>query len=149
MGKSLKMNIAFGIGRVTGAGYCAVRQFFQRDSEGQPTQVFGTATDITKHKHAEVALKEINQELSRLASMDGLTKVANRRSFDQYLEKEWENVGSGRSSLSLILCDIDYFKNYNDTYGHQAGDVCLRQVAQAIERAVKRRYSGLGRSLRR
>ncbi|KPQ36777.1 MAG: two-component system, cell cycle response regulator [Phormidesmis priestleyi Ana] len=121
---------------------------FQRDSEGQPTQVFGTATDITKHKHAEVALKEINQELSRLASMDGLTKVANRRSFDQYLEKEWENVGSGRSSLSLILCDIDYFKNYNDTYGHQAGDVCLRQVAQAIERAVKRstdlvaRYGG-------
>ncbi|MEO1447193.1 MAG: diguanylate cyclase, partial [Cyanobacteria bacterium J06635_11] len=121
---------------------------FQRDSDGQPTQVFGTATDITKRKHAEVALKEFNRELERLASMDGLTQVANRRSFDQYLEQEWKNVGSGRSSLSLILCDIDYFKSFNDTYGHQAGDVCLRKVAQSIERAVKRstdlvaRYGG-------
>ena len=121
---------------------------FQRDSDGQPTQVFGTATDITKRKHAEVALQEFNQELERLASMDGLTKVANRRSFDRYLEQEWKNMGTGRSSLALILCDIDYFKNYNDTYGHQAGDVCLMQVAQAIERAVKRstdlvaRYGG-------
>jgi len=121
---------------------------FQRNEEGQPTQIFGTATDITKRKHAEVALKEFNQELERLASMDGLTQVANRRSFDHYLTQEWKNVGSGRSSLSLILCDIDYFKNFNDTYGHQAGDVCLRKVAQAIERAVKRstdlvaRYGG-------
>lgn len=121
---------------------------FQRDKEGQPTQVFGTATDITKHKHAEVALKEFNAELARLARMDGLTQVANRRSFDEYLSQEWENVGSGRSSLSLILCDIDYFKNFNDTYGHQAGDVCLRRVAKAIEQAVKRstdlvaRYGG-------
>lgn len=121
---------------------------FQRDRNGHPTQIFGTATDITKRKHAEVALKEFNQELERLASMDGLTKVANRRSFDRYLEQAWKSVGSGRSSLALILCDIDYFKNYNDTYGHQAGDACLMQVAQAIERAVKRstdlvaRYGG-------
>ncbi len=121
---------------------------FQRDANGHPTQVFGTATDITKRKHAEVALKEFNQELERLANMDGLTQVANRRSFDQYLAQEWKTVGIGRFSLSLILCDIDYFKNYNDTYGHQAGDVCLQQVAQAIERAVKRgtdlvaRYGG-------
>ena len=121
---------------------------FQRDENGQPTQVFGTATDITKRKHAEDALMEFNKELTRLARMDGLTQVANRRAFDQYLLQEWNNVGSGRSSLSLILCDIDYFKSFNDTYGHQAGDVCLRQVAEAIERAVKRssdmvaRYGG-------
>ena len=121
---------------------------FQRDEDGQPTQVFGTATDITKRKHAEVALKEFNEELERLARMDGLTQVANRRSFDEYLAQEWENVGSGRSALSLILCDIDYFKSFNDTYGHQAGDVCLRKVAKAIEKAVKRntdlvaRYGG-------
>ena len=95
-----------------------------------------------------MALKEFNAELERLANMDGLTQVANRRSFDHYLSQEWKNVGSGRSTLSLILCDIDYFKSYNDTYGHQAGDVCLRQVAEAIERAVKRstdlvaRYGG-------
>jgi len=121
---------------------------FQRGADGQPTQIFGTATDITKRKHAEVALQEFNRELARLASMDGLTQVANRRSFDSYLTQEWQNVGSGRSSLALILCDIDYFKSFNDTYGHQAGDVCLRRVAQAIERAVKRstdlvaRYGG-------
>ena len=121
---------------------------FQRDEEGLPAQIFGTATDITKRKHAEVALKEFNEELARLASMDGLTQVANRRSFDEYLAQEWENVGSGRSALSLILCDIDYFKSFNDTYGHQAGDVCLRKVAKAIEKAVKRntdlvaRYGG-------
>ena len=121
---------------------------FQRDEDGQPTQIFGTATDITKRKLAEDGLKDVNKELMRLASMDGLTQVANRRRFDQYLKQEWNNVGTGRSSLSMILCDIDYFKNFNDTYGHQAGDVCLRRVAQAIEKAVKRstdlvaRYGG-------
>lgn len=121
---------------------------FQRDKDGAPTQVFGTATDITKRKHTEMALQDLNRDLERLASMDGLTQVANRRSFDNRLAQEWDNVGSGRSSLSLILCDIDYFKSFNDTYGHQAGDVCLRRVAQAIEQAVKRstdlvaRYGG-------
>ncbi len=121
---------------------------FQRDENGLPTQIFGTATDITKRKRAEVALKKFNKELARLARMDGLTQVANRRSFDEYLAQEWANVGSGRSALSLILCDIDYFKSFNDTYGHQAGDVCLKQVAQAIEKAAKRstdlvaRYGG-------
>ena len=121
---------------------------FQRDTDGQPSQVFGTATDITKRKHTEMALQDLNRDLERLASMDGLTQVANRRSFDSRLTQEWQNVGSGRSSLSLILCDIDYFKSFNDTYGHQAGDVCLRRVAQAIEQAVKRstdlvaRYGG-------
>jgi len=121
---------------------------FQRDREGEPAQIFGTATDITKHKRAEVALKEFNQELKRLARMDGLTQVANRRSFDEFLEQAWSDIGSGRSSLSLILCDIDYFKSFNDTYGHQAGDACLKQVASAIAQAVKRstdlvaRYGG-------
>ena len=121
---------------------------FKRDHDGRPTQIFGTATDITKRKRAEVALREFNQELKRLARMDGLTQVANRRSFDEYIEQAWQNIGTGYTSLSLILCDIDYFKSFNDTYGHQAGDVCLRKVAKAIEQAVKRstdlvaRYGG-------
>ncbi len=75
---------------------------FQRDASGQPTQIFGTATDITKRKHAEDTLKAFNQELKRLACMDGLTQVANRRSFDEYLAKEWKNVAASRSVLSLI-----------------------------------------------
>ena len=113
-----------------------------------PSQIFGTATDITKLKRAEANLHASNQELTRLAHMDGLTQVANRRSFDDYLAKVWKNVGQGHLSLSLILCDIDYFKSYNDTYGHQAGDECLKRVAKTIEQSAKRsndlvaRYGG-------
>lgn len=121
---------------------------FQRDDEGNPAQIFGTATDITKLKRAEANLHASNQELTRLAHMDGLTQVANRRSFDDCLAKVWKNIGQGHLSLSLILCDIDYFKSYNDTYGHQAGDECLKRVAKTIEQSAKRsndlvaRYGG-------
>ncbi|MGL6339592.1 MAG: GGDEF domain-containing response regulator, partial [Waterburya sp.] len=93
-------------------------------------------------------LEQANQELEKLAVLDGLTKIANRRKFDQYLEGEWKRLTRERSPLSLILCDIDYFKLYNDTYGHQAGDRCLQKVAQAISKVIKRpadlvaRYGG-------
>lgn len=89
-----------------------------------------------------------NAELKRLACLDGLTKVANRRHFDEYLDREWRRMIREKNPLALILCDIDYFKLYNDTYGHLAGDSCLQQVADAIQRAVKRpadlvaRYGG-------
>jgi diguanylate cyclase (GGDEF)-like protein/PAS domain S-box-containing protein len=79
-------------------------------------------------------LEKANQELQRLANLDGLTQVANRRRFDRFLLQECGRVGGG--PLSLILCDIDCFKAYNDTYGHQAGDVCLQKVAGAIRDAV-------------
>jgi diguanylate cyclase (GGDEF)-like protein/PAS domain S-box-containing protein len=93
-------------------------------------------------------LEQANQELEALAVLDGLTKIANRRKFDQYLEGEWKRLTRERSPLSLILCDLDYFKLYNDTYGHQAGDRCLQEVAQAISKVIKRpadlvaRYGG-------
>jgi diguanylate cyclase (GGDEF)-like protein len=93
-------------------------------------------------------LQIANQELQRLAKLDGLTQLANRRHFDDYLKQEWLRLARERNPLSLILCDVDYFKLYNDTYGHPAGDVCLVQIAQAIRRAVKRpadlvaRYGG-------
>lgn len=93
-------------------------------------------------------LQEANQELQRLASLDGLTQLANRRRFDEYLKQEWRRQAREQAPLSLLLCDIDCFKIYNDTYGHQAGDVCLRQVAGAIRLAVRRpadlvaRYGG-------
>ncbi|MEG4346916.1 diguanylate cyclase [Microcoleus sp. A003_D6] len=85
---------------------------------------------------ANSQLKSANSELYRLANSDGLTQVANRRCFNQYLEKTWQELGGETAELSLILCDIDFFKTYNDTYGHQAGDACLQQVAQAILEAV-------------
>ncbi len=84
-----------------------------------------------------------NQVLERLALVDELTQVANRRQFDRVLRQKIQQ----QKHVSLILCDIDYFKPYNDTYGHQAGDACLTQVARAIRQAVRRvdvvaRYGG-------
>ncbi|MGK7877300.1 MAG: diguanylate cyclase [Xenococcaceae cyanobacterium] len=93
-------------------------------------------------------LEKANQELKHLASLDYLTKVANRRSFDEHLDQEWLRMAREKQPLSLILCDADYFKPYNDEYGHQMGDDCLKQVAQAISRTIKRpadlvaRYGG-------
>ena len=97
---------------------------------------------------AEVALQAANQELQRLANLDGLTQVANRRRFDEYLEQEWRRLNREQSPLSLILCDVDLFKRYNDTYGHQAGDDCLRSIAHVLQVAATRpadvvaRYGG-------
>ncbi|MCF4969655.1 EAL domain-containing protein [Nostoc sp. CMAA1605] len=81
-------------------------------------------------------LQQANQELQRLAASDGLTQVANRRSFDDTLNAAWQTLAKEQASLSLILCDVDCFKLYNDTYGHLAGDDVLRQVAIAISQAV-------------
>jgi diguanylate cyclase (GGDEF)-like protein/PAS domain S-box-containing protein len=93
-------------------------------------------------------LQQANRELQHLATRDKLTQLANRHYFDDYLHQEWNRLLQERSPLAIILCDIDYFKRYNDTYGHLAGDECLAKVAQAIGRAVKRpadlvaRYGG-------
>ncbi len=93
-------------------------------------------------------LEKANEELHRLASVDGLTGIANRRYFDNYLEREWKRAARNHFSLSIIMCDVDFFKPYNDTYGHQAGDDCLKLVADVIDRHLKRptdllaRYGG-------
>ncbi|WP_017306591.1 GAF domain-containing protein [Spirulina subsalsa] len=93
-------------------------------------------------------LEKANQELSQLACLDGLTGVANRRQFDEYFCLQWNRGEQEAIPLSLILVDIDFFKPYNDTYGHQAGDDALRQVAQALTHSVSQnsdlvaRYGG-------
>jgi diguanylate cyclase (GGDEF)-like protein len=93
-------------------------------------------------------LEIAHRELQRLVTLDGLTGVANRRRFDEYLNLEWRHMAREQLPLSLILCDIDFFKRYNDTYGHQAGDDCLCKVANALSFCAKRpidlvaRYGG-------
>lgn len=82
-------------------------------------------------------LQSANQRLQRLVMIDGLTQVANRRRFDEYLMQEWNRAAQEQQPLGLILCDVDYFKNYNDTYGHLAGDECLIKVAQALCETVR------------
>ncbi|WP_256081685.1 diguanylate cyclase [Massilia sp. YIM B04103] len=85
----------------------------------------GLLHDITHHKLSEDALQ-------RAAMIDPLTKIANRRHFDSFLEKEWQRALRSGAALSLVVLDVDHFKLYNDTLGHAAGDVCLQKVAQAI-----------------
>ena len=107
-----------------------------------------TIRDISERKEWEMLLNQTSQNLYQQAISDSLTEVANRRAFDYYLEQEWQRAKRDRLTLSLILADVDYFKDYNDFYGHQAGDRCLQQIAQAIRQAVKRpadfvaRYGG-------
>ena len=107
-----------------------------------------TFRDISDRKQIEITLKKANLRLTYQANIDSLTQIANRRKFDEYIAQEWSRCAREREFLSLILCDVDYFKAYNDTYGHQAGDHCLYEVAKAIERALKRpadlafRYGG-------
>ena len=131
-------------------------------SDGEVLAIKGLIIDITAQKQveseltkqnlalqkAEAALIIANQQLQKIARLDGLTGIANRRSFDEHLEKEWRTLTRTQSHLSLILCDIDYFKYYNDFYGHLAGDDCLRKIAQTIKQTIKRsadlvaRYGG-------
>lgn len=97
---------------------------------------------------AENLLQEANEKLERLVNVDGLTQLANRRCFDEYLQQSWQRLAREQQPLALIMCDIDFFKNYNDTYGHIAGDDCLRKVSLVIHKAVRRpadlaaRYGG-------
>jgi two-component system, chemotaxis family, response regulator WspR len=101
-----------------------------------------------KLEQLKVELEQRNVELARLSTVDGLTGIANRRCFDSTLDREWRRALREKSELSLILTDIDFFKRYNDAYGHPAGDECLRQVARCLAEAVRRptdlaaRYGG-------
>jgi diguanylate cyclase (GGDEF)-like protein/PAS domain S-box-containing protein len=101
-----------------------------------------------KLEESKRQLEESNRELLRLASMDWLTQTANRLRFDECINQEWRQMARENACIALIMGDIDYFKAYNDTYGHPEGDRCLQKVAMAINKTVKRprdlvaRYGG-------
>lgn len=91
-----------------------------------------------RQRKLERIVDERTQQLQRLARYDGLTDLANHRTFYEIFQKEWAVAGRERKPLSVITADIDYFKPYNDTFGHQEGDQCLRKVAAAIRSQAKR-----------
>lgn len=112
-------------------------------------QIESRLTDeINQYRQAQMAFQKVKQELEILATIDSLTQIPNRHCFDQYLNQEWSRLIREQAPISLLICDVDYFKNYNDAYGHQAGDNCLRTIAQTLKNAVKRpadlvaRYGG-------
>ena len=111
------------------------------------TKPFG-AREVVARVKTHLNLKRKQDLLERLVGIDGLTEIPNRRQFDTVLDKEWRRAQRTQTPLSLILLDIDYFKHFNDRYGHTAGDECLRKVARTLARSVKRasdfvaRYGG-------
>lgn len=116
-----------------------------RDANGQATHYCAVFTDITERKQEEFRLKAENRKLEQLSLIDPLTGVANRRAFDTIIGKEWNRATRSGKPVSLLFIDIDYFKLYNDLYGHQQGDDALRQAASAMSRTLLRAEDLLAR----
>lgn len=100
------------------------------DSDGALVAVVETLRDVTDEKRAQVALEQ-------LATRDGLTGLANRRCFDDTLQAEWQRALRHQQPLSLLMVDVDNFKQYNDAYGHLGGDECLQRIASAVSSEMR------------
>jgi diguanylate cyclase (GGDEF)-like protein/PAS domain S-box-containing protein len=109
-----------------------------RNEEGRVDSLVGFMFDISERKKTEEKLLSLQKELEDLSFKDGLTGVANRRMFDSIMEVEWGNAKRNNQPLSLIMLDIDYFKQYNDQYGHIQGDECLKRVGKTLNSAGTR-----------
>jgi len=98
---------------------------------------------IADHRHraldVELALKKANKKLQRMTKSDGLTGIANKRYFIEYMKKQWSSCIKSGKPVSLLFIDVDHFKPYNDHYGHVKGDACLKKIAQALDAAVQRK----------
>jgi len=116
--------------------------------DGKPVRLHGAFQDITEKKTTLLEMHRLNEQLTRLSTTDALTEVGNRRMFDQTLKTEWARAARRGEAVGLLMIDIDHFKEYNDHYGHPAGDVCLRQVARMVGQSMRRggelvaRYGG-------
>jgi diguanylate cyclase (GGDEF)-like protein len=116
--------------------------------DGRPVRLLGAFQDITEKKTNALELHRLNEELTRLSTTDALTEVGNRRLFDQTLRAEWARAARRGGSIGLLMIDVDHFKEYNDHYGHPAGDTVLRQIAAMVGDSVRRggelvaRYGG-------
>jgi diguanylate cyclase (GGDEF)-like protein len=106
--------------------------------DGEVQALVGFMFDISERKKTEEHLIRLQKQLEEYSFQDGLTGIANRRMFDTVLEREWGMAQRSGSPLSVIILDIDYFKQYNDHYGHIKGDECLRRVARTLSLAANR-----------
>jgi diguanylate cyclase (GGDEF)-like protein len=137
-----------------------------KDEDGRITHIWGMARDLTRFLVSQKALVHLNEQLeakilqrtrelqeanlrlSELSTTDGLTRIANRRKFDAAISEEWARAARTGTTISLIMLDIDHFKKFNDHYGHQQGDDCLRRVAEVLRTSARRqgdlvaRYGG-------
>ncbi|TPG10284.1 sensor domain-containing diguanylate cyclase [Rhodanobacter glycinis] len=116
-----------------------------RNDDGTVASLIGFMFDISERKRTEQQLISLQKELEELSFRDGLTGVANRRRFDAIMELEWGNAQRNQQPLSLIMLDIDYFKQYNDHYGHLEGDLSLKRVAWVLSSAATRARDLLAR----
>lgn len=107
-----------------------------RNDQGEPEALVGFMFDISERKKTEERLLAMQKELEALSFKDGLTNIANRRRFNASLELEWESARSNGQPLSVLMFDIDFFKQYNDLYGHVKGDRCLVDIAQTLDLAL-------------
>ncbi|KTF68642.1 GGDEF domain-containing protein [Sphingomonas sp. HT-1] len=105
-----------------------------RNAQGDVESLIGFMFDISERKRIEQELAKMQRKLEALSFEDGLTRIANRRRFDERLEACWEEARRTRRPLSMILLDIDHFKGFNDLYGHLRGDECLVSVAAALKK---------------
>ena len=119
-------------------GYVWIRDVVHvaRNDRGEVESLIGFMFDITERKKTEEKLLALQKELEALSYKDGLTNIANRRRFNTSLEREWQSARSKGQPLSILMFDIDYFKQYNDFYGHVRGDQCLTDVAQTLSLAL-------------
>jgi diguanylate cyclase (GGDEF)-like protein/PAS domain S-box-containing protein len=121
-------------------GYVWIRDVVHvvRNAAGEVESLVGFMFDISERKKTEEQLLVLQQELEALSFKDGLTGIANRRQFDASLEREWAQASRDHTPLSLLMLDVDLFKQYNDLYGHLQGDTCLITIAQALGQAAVR-----------
>lgn len=104
-----------------------------KDKSGKVSEMMFATRDVTARRTIENQLRESNLLLKKLSSLDGLTEIYNRRAFDEFLKTEWDFACKHKTPVSLLLLDIDYFKEFNDSYGHVEGDECLKSVARELE----------------
>ncbi|MBL1457871.1 sensor domain-containing diguanylate cyclase [Methylophaga sp.] len=130
-----------------GGNYVWIRDVVHvvRKENGEVDSLIGFMFDISERKKTEQELIKLQKELEELSFKDGLTGVANRRMFDSVIETEWLKARQNKQPLSLIIIDIDFFKEYNDFYGHLQGDDCLKQVAETLNNVKARSRDFFGR----